>query len=124
MSLDRMDALETRIRDLVKLVQELKRKNGLLEEELKAARQQLAQQDDVNRRWEVERTDIKTRIEKVMSEIELLECIEDPRRWPLTKTIDVEIYGHRYAITGDSDDAYVRRLAHFVDDHMKHLAEE
>ena len=79
MSLDRMDALETRIRDLVKPVQELKRKNGLLEEELKAARQHLAQQDDVNRRWEVERTDIKTRIEKVMSEIELLECIEDPR---------------------------------------------
>ena len=79
MSLDRMDALETRIRGLVKLVQGLKRKNGLLEEELKAARQQLAQQDDVNRRWEVERTDIKTRIEKVMSEIELLECIEDPK---------------------------------------------
>ena len=79
MSLDRMDALETRIRDLVKLVQELKRKNGLLEEELKAARQQLAQQDDVNRRWEMERVDIKTRIEKVMSEIELLESIDDPK---------------------------------------------
>ena len=79
MSLDRLDALETRIRDLVKLVQELKRKNGLLEEELKTARQQLAQQDDMNRRWEVERVDIKTRIEKVMSEIELLECIEDPK---------------------------------------------
>jgi DNA repair exonuclease SbcCD ATPase subunit len=79
MSLDRLDALETRIRDLVKLVQELKRKNGLLEEELKTARQQLAQQDDMNRRWEMERVDIKTRIEKVMSEIELLECIEDPK---------------------------------------------
>lgn len=79
MSLDRLDALETRIRDLVKLVQELKRKNGLLEEELKAARQQLAQQDDMNRRWEMERVDIKTRIEKVMSEIELLESIDDPK---------------------------------------------
>ena len=79
MSLDRLDALETRIRDLVKLVQELKRKNGLLDEELKTARQQLAQQDDMNRRWEMERVDIKTRIEKVMSEIELLECIEDPK---------------------------------------------
>ncbi len=79
MSLDRMDALETRIRDLVKLVQELKRKNGLLEEELRTARQQLAQQDDVNRRWEMERVDIKTRIEKVMSEIELLESIDDPK---------------------------------------------
>ena len=41
MSLDRLDALETRIRDLVKLVQEYKRKNALLEEELKAARQRL-----------------------------------------------------------------------------------
>jgi cell division protein ZapA len=41
----------------------------------------------------------------------------------LTKTIDVEIYGQRYVIRGEADDAYVRRLAHFVDDHMKHLAE-
>ena len=79
MSLDRLDALETRIRDLVKLVQELKRKNALLEEELKAARQRLAAQDDTNRKWEKERMDIKTRIEKVMNEMELLECVEDPK---------------------------------------------
>ena len=52
MSLDRLDALETRIRDLVKLVQELKRKNVLLEEELKATRQRLATQDDMNRVWD------------------------------------------------------------------------
>ena len=79
MSLDRLDALETRIRDLVKLVQELKRKNALLEEELKVARQRLATQDDTNRKWEKERMDIKTRIEKVMNEMELLECVEDPK---------------------------------------------
>ena len=79
MSLDRLDALETRIRDLVKLVQELKRKNAALEEEAKAARQQLASQDDLNHRWEKERIDIKSRIEKVMSELELLECVEDPK---------------------------------------------
>ena len=41
----------------------------------------------------------------------------------MTKTIDVEIYGQRYTIRGDADDAYIRRLAHFVDDHMKRLAE-
>lgn len=41
----------------------------------------------------------------------------------MTKTIDVEIYGQRYAIHGDADDAYIRRLANFVDDHMRHLAE-
>ena len=79
MALDRLDAMETRIRDLVKLVQELKRKNVLLEEELKATRQRLATQDDMNRNWEKERMDIKTRIEKVMNEMELLECFEDPK---------------------------------------------
>lgn len=79
MSMDRLDALETRIRDLVKLVQELKRKNALQEEELKTARQQLATQDDVNHKWERERMDIKARIEKVMNEMELLECVEDPK---------------------------------------------
>jgi DNA repair ATPase RecN len=79
MELDRLDALETRIRDLVKLVQELKQKNALLEEELKTARQRLTAQDDMNRQWEKERMDIKTRIEKVMNEMELLECVEDPK---------------------------------------------
>jgi len=79
MALERLDALESRIRDLVKLVQELKRKNVMLEDELKAARQRVATQDDLNRRWEQERVDIKARIEKVMSEIELLECLEDTK---------------------------------------------
>jgi chromosome segregation ATPase len=79
MALDRLDALEARIRELVKLVQDLKRKNASLEDEVKAARQRLASQDDANRRWEKERVDIKTRIEKVMSEIDLLDCVEDPK---------------------------------------------
>jgi cell division septum initiation protein DivIVA len=79
MALDRLDALETRIRDLVKLVQDLKRKNASLEEEIKAARQRLASQDDMNRRWEKERIDIKTRIEKVIGEIELLEYVDDSK---------------------------------------------
>lgn len=79
MALDRLDALETRIRDLVTLVQELKRKNANLEEEIRAARQKLAAQDDMNRRWEQERVDIKSRIEKVIGEIELLECVDDPK---------------------------------------------
>ncbi|HEU5407136.1 MAG TPA: hypothetical protein VFU48_05180 [Nitrospira sp.] len=79
MELDRLDALETRIRDLVKLVQELKRKNALLEEELQTARQRLVAQDDMSRKWEKERMDIKARIEKVMSEMELLECVDDPK---------------------------------------------
>ena len=79
MALDRLDALETRIRDLVKLVQELKRKNALLEDEIKTARQRLNSQDDSNRRWEKERIDIKSRVEKVLGEIELLECADDTK---------------------------------------------
>lgn len=79
MALERLDALESRIKELVKLVQELKRKNASLEDEIKAARQRLASQDDLNRRWEKERIEIKARIEKVMGEIELLECVDDPK---------------------------------------------
>jgi chromosome segregation ATPase len=79
MALDRLDALETRIKDLVQLAQDLKRKNALLEDEVKAARQRLSSQDELNRRWEKERIDIKSRIEKVMNEIELLECADDPK---------------------------------------------
>jgi FtsZ-binding cell division protein ZapB len=76
MALDRLDALESRIRDLVKLVQELKKKNAAAEEELKIVRQRLAVKVDSNRRWEQERVDIKSRIERVLGDIELLECFE------------------------------------------------
>ncbi|MBX9659668.1 MAG: hypothetical protein K2X00_13960 [Nitrospiraceae bacterium] len=79
MALDRLDALESRIRELVKLVQEFKKKNALLEDELKATRQRLSSQDDMNRQWEQERVDIKARIERVMGEIDLLECLDDSK---------------------------------------------
>ncbi|MCP9451287.1 MAG: DUF5320 domain-containing protein [Nitrospira sp.] len=79
MSLDRLDALEARIKDLVKLIQELKRRNASLEEELKAVRQRLASQDELNQRWERERLDIKARIERVISEIEMLECADEAK---------------------------------------------
>jgi hypothetical protein len=77
MALDRLDAVESRIRDLVKLVQELKKKNVATEEELRVVRRRLAEQDDANRRWEQERIDIKSRIERVLGDIELLECLEE-----------------------------------------------
>jgi cell division protein ZapA len=41
----------------------------------------------------------------------------------LAKTIDVEIYGQRYSIRGEADEAYVKHLARFVDDHMRTLAQ-
>jgi len=41
----------------------------------------------------------------------------------LTKTIDVEIYGQRYTVSGDADEDYIRRLANFIDDQMRRVAE-
>jgi chromosome segregation ATPase len=79
MTLDRLDALEARIRELVKLVQDTKRKNASLEEDLRLTRQRLASQDDNNERWERERMDIRSRIEKVLGEIDVLECVDSPR---------------------------------------------
>jgi cell division protein ZapA len=46
----------------------------------------------------------------------------NPRRWLLTKTIDVEIYGQRYSINGEADESYVKTLAELVDKHMKQVA--
>ena len=79
MTLDRFDALEARIRELVKLVQDTKRKNAALEEDLRLARERLASQDDNNERWERERMDIRSRIEKVLGEIDVLECVDSSR---------------------------------------------
>jgi len=77
MALDRLDALETRIRDMVKLIQELKKRNAGLEDDLRLTRQRLADESDSNRRWAKERTDIKSRVEKVLGDIEVLEGFEE-----------------------------------------------
>ena len=77
MALDRLDAIVTRIKDLVKLIQELKKRNAGLEDDLRTTRQRLADESDSNRRWARERTDIKGRIEKVLSDIEVLEGFEE-----------------------------------------------
>ncbi len=85
MALDRLDALESRIKDLVKLVQELKKRNAAVEADLTVVRQRLAEKDDSNRRWEQERVDIKSRIEKVLGDVELLECFEERKEVAIGK---------------------------------------
>ena len=78
MTLDRLDALETRIRDLVKKVQEVKKHNLSLSEEIKVVRQRLLSQEESNRHLEQERMDIQCRIERAIGDIELLDVIEEP----------------------------------------------
>jgi cell division protein ZapA len=41
----------------------------------------------------------------------------------LIKTIEVEICGQRYSVKGDADEAYVKRLAGYVEEQMKMLAQ-
>ena len=41
----------------------------------------------------------------------------------MTKTIEVEICGQRYAIKGEADEEYVKRLAAHVDEQMRNLAQ-
>ncbi len=76
MALDKMAALEARIRSMVELIQSLKKANASLDGELRAVRDRLSKQDEMNRRWEQERDDVRSRIEKVLGELDLLECVE------------------------------------------------
>ncbi|MGH7255172.1 MAG: cell division protein ZapB [Nitrospirales bacterium] len=79
MALDRMEALETRIRKLVEMVQELKRANLALEAEIKHARARLSEREAENRRWEEERAHIRTRIEKVLGQLDILDGVAEPK---------------------------------------------
>jgi len=125
MALDRLDALEDRIKDLVKLIQELKKKNAAAEDELKLVKQRLAEKDDSNRRWEQEaRSDIPVPYRKKFSATSSCwSALKNARKVALTKTIDVEIYGSDTRIRGEADEADIRRLASFVDSQMRQLAE-
>lgn len=44
------------------------------------------------------------------------------RRWLLNKTVQVEIYGQRYAVTGDAEEAYIREVAQLVDTQLRQVA--
>ena len=76
MTLHGLDGLEGKIRGLLTLVQDLKQKKSFLEGELRAARQSLANQEEMNRLWEKEHADIKSRVEKVLGDIDLLELTD------------------------------------------------
>ena len=76
MAVDRLASLEARIREMVELIQTLKRENSGLKSDLRAARERLVRQHASGDQWVSERTDIKVRIEKVLSELDALEFIE------------------------------------------------
>jgi len=73
MSLEKLEALEVRVKRLVDMVQDLKQANGVLQQELAQARQSLDQQEGLSQDWEEERAHIRTRIEKVLDDLHFLE---------------------------------------------------
>lgn len=79
MALEKLEALESRIRGLVDVVQDLKRTNSALQGELKTMRERVTKQEELGRRWEEERGDVKARIEKVLNELDFLDCFEESK---------------------------------------------
>jgi chromosome segregation ATPase len=76
---EKLAGLEARIREMVELIQALKRENAGLKSDLRAARERLVKQHASGDQWVSERTDIKVRIEKVLSELDSLEFIEESK---------------------------------------------
>ena len=76
MSLEKMETLEVRVRGLVELVRELKQANGSLQEQLNLVQEELSRQEVFTREWEEERVDLKSRIERVLEQLDTMETSE------------------------------------------------
>jgi chromosome segregation ATPase len=79
MAVDRLASLEARVRELVDLIQTLKRENTGLKSDLRAAKDRVVKQHASGDHWVSERADIKARIEKVLGELDSLEFIEESK---------------------------------------------
>ena len=73
MSLEKLEALEVRVRKLVDLFVELRKEKTQLEKQLQLAREGLDKQKELLHVWEKERTNIRSRVEKVLDELEILD---------------------------------------------------
>ncbi len=70
---NKITALETKVKEIIKHSAELKRRTALLEARLRDADARLARQSAEVRRWEKERDWMRGRLKKVLGELELIE---------------------------------------------------
>lgn len=77
MSVEKLETLEVRVRKLLDLVVELRQDKSHLEQELESTRERLAKHEELSEGWEEERTTIRSRIEKVLGELEFLDRSND-----------------------------------------------
>ena len=73
MSIEKMEKLEVGVRKLLDLVVELRQDKSHLEQELDSTRERMAKQQDMSEGWEDERSTIRSKIEKVLDELEFLD---------------------------------------------------
>ena len=73
MSLEKLEALEVRVRKLVDLLVELRKDKTQLGKQLQKAQEDLHKQKALLHVLEEERTNIRSRIEKVLDELEILD---------------------------------------------------
>jgi len=76
-SVDKLETLEVRVKKLLDLVIELRQNKSHLEQELESTRERLAKHEEMSEGWEEERTTIRSRIEKVLGELEFLDRSND-----------------------------------------------
>jgi chromosome segregation ATPase len=76
-SVEKMEKLEVRVRKLLDLLVELKQDKSNLEQELESTREHLAKQQEMSEGWEDERGTIRSKIEKVLDELEFLDHSND-----------------------------------------------
>jgi chromosome segregation ATPase len=76
-SVEKLETLEVRVKKLLDLVVELRQDKSHLEQELEATRERLSKHEEMSEGWEEERTTIRSRIEKVLGELEFLDRSND-----------------------------------------------
>jgi len=76
-SVEKLETLEVRVKKLLDLVIELRQNKSHLEQELESTRERLAKHEELSEGWEEERTTIRSRIEKVLGELEFLDRSND-----------------------------------------------
>jgi hypothetical protein len=74
---EKLETLEVRVKKLLDLVVELRQDKSHLEQELEATRERLAKHEELSEGWEEERTTIRSRIEKVLGDLEFLDRSND-----------------------------------------------
>jgi chromosome segregation ATPase len=77
---DKMAALEAKVKELIKHSTGLKRQAVQLESRLREADAKLARHATDSHRWEREREWLRGRLQKILGELELIEHREDNRQ--------------------------------------------